>query len=91
MIANGTPDAIQSIVESIHNPLVTFPNLIDTSFDLVDPETTHIGRGNIIIGPGSLSCEVGLGDFNVLNGTVEGMRSLLEAEDVLDGKANLTS
>ena len=70
VIAVGSPLLIQEIFEKIVNSFVSFPSLIDSSFDLVDQETTQIGKGNIIIGPGSLSCDVTIGDFNVLNGGV---------------------
>ena len=69
-VAVGAPHALARITASIHNPLVQFPNLIDTSFQLWDPDTTSMGHGNIIVGPGSLSCDVTLGDFNILVGGV---------------------
>ena len=63
----GTPRIIKSIVEKITNPLVTFPNIIDPSVCFLDYSTVKMGRGNVI-GPNSLiSCNVELGDFNLLN------------------------
>lgn len=69
-IAIGAPQAIKDISNRIINPHVAFPNLIDPSFELFDPETITMGRGNVVVGPGSLSCDVRLGDFNVLVGGV---------------------
>lgn len=69
-IAVGSPSLVHSIVGKITNPQVEFPNLIDKSFYIVDKDTFQIGKGNIIQGPGSASCDVVLGDFNVLNGEI---------------------
>lgn len=70
IMAVGNPHVVRSIVEKVSNPNINYPNLIDTSFYIVDEETFNIGCGNIIQGPGSASCDVTLGDFNVLNGSV---------------------
>lgn len=70
VLAIGNSIIAKKVFEMIQNEKVSFPNLIDNSFYLVDPETFIIGRGNIIMGPGSVSCDVSIGDFNVLNGGV---------------------
>lgn len=69
-IAIGKPSSIYCIQSRLTNPLITYPNLIDKSFFLVDPVTFHIGHGNIIQGPGAASCDVTLGNFNILNSSV---------------------
>lgn len=69
-IAIGKPTTICRIKSKITNPNITYPNLIDKSFYIVDPKTLHIGQGNIIQGPGSVSCDVTIGNFNILNGSV---------------------
>ena len=69
-MALGDSHVSKVLVEKIHNDLVSFPNLIDNSFKLVDPDTFVIGKGNIIMGPGAATCDVELGSFNVLNGSV---------------------
>jgi len=69
-VAIGSSVVVKKVVDGITNSNVTFPNLIDNSFYLVDPETFCIGKGNIIQGLGSASCDVSMGDFNVLNGSV---------------------
>jgi len=70
VMALGNSIVVKQLVESIYNKKISFPNLIDRSYKLADPETFKIGRGNIIQGPGSATCDVTIGDFNVLNGSV---------------------
>lgn len=70
VIAVGSPNSILTIKEKINNQHVDYPNLIDPSFCIVDPESFKIGRGNIIQAGCSVSCDVVMGDFNVLNGDV---------------------
>lgn len=67
-IAVGNPNSRKRIYESITNPLITFPNIIAPSFKVLDPDTFKIGRGNIIQDNCSVTCDVTIGDFNVLNG-----------------------
>ena len=69
-IAIGNSGAVKTVVERIKNPNVCYPNLIDRSFYIVDPQTFKIGQGNIIQGQSSVSCDVEIGDFNILNGWV---------------------
>ena len=46
-IAINDNKAVRRIRESIDNPNITFPNLIDPSLFLVDKETLTMGEGNI--------------------------------------------
>ncbi len=69
-MALGNSHVIKFLVDNITNKKVSFPNLIDSSFVLVDPDTFKIGKGNIIQGPGVATCDVSIGDFNVLNGSI---------------------
>lgn len=70
VMAVGNPHIVRSIVGKVCNPNISYPNLIDTSFYFVDKESFTIGNGNIIQGPGAVSCDVVIGDFNVFNGSV---------------------
>ena len=70
VMALGNSHVVKKLIEKINNRHISFPNLIDTSFYLVDPETFIIGKGNIIQGPGCVTCDVIIGDFNVFNGSV---------------------
>jgi sugar O-acyltransferase (sialic acid O-acetyltransferase NeuD family) len=69
-IAIGNPATLSHIREKITNSLVSYPNLIDPTFYMADPETFKIGKGNIIQGCCCVSPDVTLGDFNILNGWV---------------------
>lgn len=66
----GSPNTVRQIVGKITNPNVDFPNLIHPTFKLADEKAFEIGKGNIIQGDCSASCDVSFGDFNVLNGSV---------------------
>ena len=68
-IAVGNPSTRKLLFERITNPNISFPNLIAPSFKILDPETFKIGRGNIIQDNCSATCDVTIGDFNVLNGS----------------------
>lgn len=70
IIAVGNPIAIKSISMKIQNSNIDFPNIIHPDFNIVDTKTFHIGKGNIIQGGCSVSCDVSFGDFNVFNGSV---------------------
>ena len=69
-IAIGNPTSIKKIVETINNPLIGFPNVIDPIFVMADELTSEIGHGNIIQRNCFISCDAKLGNFNVLNGDV---------------------
>ena len=66
-IAINDNKAVRRIRESIDNPNITFPNLIDPSLFLVDKETVTMGEGNIIQNDCMISCDVTIGDFNLIN------------------------
>lgn len=66
----GNPNVVKQIVSEITNPNITFPNLIHPSFKVADENAFEIGKGNIIQGDCSASCDVSFGDFNVFNGSV---------------------
>ena len=66
----GNPSIVKQIVGKITNPNITFPNLIHPSFVLADENAFKIGKGNIIQGDCTASCDVEFGDFNVFNGSV---------------------
>ena len=68
-IAVGDPSVRSLIHSRITNPNIYFPNLIAPSFRILDPKTFKIGRGNIIQEGCSATCDVTVGDFNVLNGS----------------------
>ncbi len=66
-IAVGSPKAVESIANKIKNPNVEYPNLYAPSVTFLDKESLKIGKGNIICTNCSISCNVTIGDFNLLN------------------------
>lgn len=70
VVAVGSPKTVKCIVERIENRNIEFPNIISPDFKIADIETFKIGKGNIIQGGCSVTCDVSFGDFNVLNGSV---------------------
>lgn len=66
----GNPQVVKKVFSRITNSKVYFPNIIMTDFLMADPESFKIGKGNIIQGGCSVSCDVVVGDFNVFNGSV---------------------
>ena len=70
VMAMGNSLVVKKLIDKIQNNNIFFPNLVDRSFYLADPETFKIGMGNIIQGSGTATCDVTIGDFNVLNGGV---------------------
>lgn len=70
VMAIGSSEVVKKIIEKITNRNVEFPNLIHPNFLISDPETFSIGKGNIIQGNCSATCNVTIGDFNIFNGSV---------------------
>lgn len=66
-IAIGNPAVIKKIVGSITNEKVGFPNLVAPDVVFMDHENFSMGQGNIICSKCWISCNVHLGDFNILN------------------------
>lgn len=67
VFAIGSPKTIRTIVSKITTPRIYFPNIIDPSVNFLDKESVKMGKGNVI-GPNSvISCNVTLGDFNMIN------------------------
>lgn len=70
VFAIGNSHVVKTIVGNIWNEGVDYPNLIHPDFYVTDPDTFHIGRGNIISDRCSASCDVTIGDFNLFNGSI---------------------
>lgn len=64
----GNPKVIWTIVSKISNSNILFPNIISPTVYFADPKTFKIGKGNIIQKHCSFSCDVTVGDFNVMDG-----------------------
>ena len=66
-IAINDNKVVRRLRESINNPHIIFPNLIDPSLFLVDKQTVIMGEGNIIQNDCMIWCDVTMGDFNLIN------------------------
>jgi len=64
----GNPQMVEKLVSKVTNENVQFPNIIAPTVYFADPETFKIGKGNIIQKHCSFSCDVTIGDFNVMDG-----------------------
>lgn len=71
VIAVGSGKILKLLSEKITNPNIRFPNLVHPSVDVLDWETFKMGKGNIIQRNCTSSCDVIMGDFNVLNSAVQ--------------------
>ena len=67
-ITIGSPKIVQTLVPKITNPNIQFPNIIAPTVYFADKDTFKIGKGNIIQKHCSFSCDVTIGDFNVMDG-----------------------
>ena len=66
-IALGSPKVLRTVVGKITNPNVEFPNVVAPNVLFMDEGSVIMGKGNIIFSNSLISCNVKLGDFNILN------------------------
>lgn len=69
-IAIGSPTILKKISEGIVNEKISFPNIIAPNVIFLDKDNVRMGKGNIICSSCLISCNVTMGDFNILNGFV---------------------
>lgn len=67
VISVASPEIIKKLTDGIANPNVWFPNLIAPDVKFHDPDSFSIGIGNIIFFSCRISCDVKMGDFNLMN------------------------
>lgn len=67
-ITIGDPKMVKYIISNVTNANIQFPNIIAPTVYFADPESFKIGKGNIIQKHCSFSCDVTIGDFNVMDG-----------------------
>jgi sugar O-acyltransferase (sialic acid O-acetyltransferase NeuD family) len=70
VMAIASPKTVEKIVNNITSSYIDFPNIISPDVIYLDEKNMSIGKGNIICIGCSLSCNVHLGDFNILNGFI---------------------
>lgn len=66
----GSPKFVSLIRSKISNSNVSFPNLFDPSVHWLDKKNVDLGEGNIMCAQGFISCNVKLGNFNIINNGV---------------------
>lgn len=70
VIAIGTPKTVESIVNKVYNPFVSYPNIIAPTSTFYDLETLQLGKGNVIGFNCVISKNVMIGNFNVFNNII---------------------
>lgn len=70
VIAIGNVKYLEIVPSKITNPNVEFPNLVAPNCFFFDKGSVVMGKGNIITFGCRMSCNIHIGDFNVLNGCV---------------------
>lgn len=67
VMALGAPKVLRTVVGKIINPNIDFPNIIAPNVVMLDESTLVMGMGNVIFPNSLISCNVKMGDFNMLN------------------------
>jgi len=70
VISVANPSILQKLAVTITNTNIYFPNIIAPNVNIFDCESFIIGKGNLIFFGCRVSCDVSIGDFNLLNGAV---------------------
>lgn len=95
-IAIGSSKSLKEIPERITNPMINFPNIIAPNTFFFDRESVNLGKGNIITFGCRMSCNITMGDFNILNGCVSlghdvilGNHNILLPETRISGQSQI--
>jgi len=83
VFAIGSPTIISRLTSSISNPLIEYPNIIAPNTVFLDQNNLTMGHGNVICTGCVISCNVKIGDFNLMNGLIT------VGHDVTVGNCNL--
>lgn len=70
VMAIASPMVVKKIVDNIKNDDIEFPNIIAPNVLFFDRSSVNIGIGNVITFGGRVSCDVEIGDFNLMNGCI---------------------
>jgi sugar O-acyltransferase (sialic acid O-acetyltransferase NeuD family) len=63
----GNPSIIENIFSKVINLQISFPNIISPDCTFLDVESASFGQGNLIMPQSLISCNVSIGDFNLMN------------------------
>ncbi len=70
VMAIASPKTVEKIVNNITSSYIDFPNIISPDVIYLDKDNVRMGKGNIICSSCFFSCNVDLGDYNILNGFI---------------------
>lgn len=70
IIAIATPKYVKKIANGVTNSKIEFPNIFAPNTNIFDQNAFKIGKGNLFFFGCRLSCDVEVGDFNLMNGAV---------------------
>lgn len=70
VISVASPEILKKLTDKITNTNVWYPNLIALDVKFHDPDSFSLGIGNIIFSSCRISCDVKIGNFNLLNSLV---------------------
>lgn len=68
VVSIASPNVLNKIKETIHNPLIVFPNILAPNVNVFDEDAVKMGKGNIFFFGCRISCDVEIGDFNICVG-----------------------
>ncbi len=96
VFAIASPAIVLKLVSAITNPKISFPNIFAPTVLFFDRDTFSCGRGNVLCHNVRISCDVTLGDFNLLNGGVSlghdvkvGDYNMLQPETRISGETTI--
>lgn len=87
----GNPQVRRRLASALaERPCFEFPNLIHPSVE-IDPEWVRLGRGNIITKGVVFTCDISIGDFNILNlNATVGHNAILGSFNVVNPGTNIS-
>lgn len=96
VFAIASPGAVRALYSKIDNPDISFPNIIAPNVFFFDRNSVEFGMGNVITFNGRISCEVKLGNFNLINGCISighdvtiGNFNMMQPEVRISGETNI--
>lgn len=70
VFAIGSPKIVELLYNKVQNSNIEFPNIIAPDTLFLDRDNVRMGQGNIICSRCLISCNVEIGNFNTLNGSI---------------------
>ena len=70
VMAIASPKTTEKIVNNITSINIYFPNIISPDVTFLDKDNMSLGKGNIVCSGCLISCNVIIGNFNILNGFI---------------------